>query len=68
MLFTITGVVPSVYVMDQGWLPVRFIVIVVEVPLQIVAVPLMLAVGRGLTIMVVVDVLTVPQEPLVIAQ
>ena len=47
---TITGVVPSVYVILHGCVPVKATDRFVELPLQIVAVPLMTDVGLGFTV------------------
>ena len=43
---------PSVYVRLHGGVPVRSIETTAEAPLHIVVVPLIVAVGRGLTVMV----------------
>ena len=48
----VTGVVPSLYVNDQGCVPVNTTLIGVELPLQIVADPVTWDVGRGLTVIV----------------
>ena len=64
ILLTVTGVVPSVYVILHGAVPVNAIEIVVEFPLQIVAVPVMVAVGRGLTVITTGVVTSAGQAPL----
>jgi hypothetical protein len=48
--FTVKGVVPSVKVRLHGEAPVRATAIDALAPLQIVVVPLIVAVGRGLTV------------------
>jgi hypothetical protein len=50
ILFTVNKDVPSEYVRFQGWVPVRAMVTGVVSPSQIVADPLMTAVGLGLTV------------------
>jgi hypothetical protein len=50
--FIVTGVVPSVYVKVHGAVPVRATLKLVLDPLQIVVVPVITEVGRGLTVII----------------
>ena len=50
ILFRVTGVTPSVWVILQGAVPVNVTVRLVDRPLQIIFVPLITAVGRGFTV------------------
>jgi hypothetical protein len=50
MLFTVTGVVPSVYVIDHGAVPVSATEIVALCPIHTAVVPLIVAVGSGFTV------------------
>jgi hypothetical protein len=52
MLFIEKIVVPFVYVIDHGAVPVKFIVRGAAWPLQIDGFPLIVAVGNGFTIIV----------------
>ena len=57
MPVTVTGVVPSVYVKLHGWLPVKAILICLDVPLHTaVAVVLITEVGRTFIFTVVLFV------------
>lgn len=46
----VTGVRPSVYVMLQGCAPLRATLKFVEAPAQMLAFPLIIAVGKALTV------------------
>jgi hypothetical protein len=58
----VTGVVPSVYVILHGWVPVKATDKLVDPPVQIEALPLRVAVGKVLTVTTALPVKEVPMQ------